>query len=131
MAGLIPTRIHGILDYLLGLLLIASPWVFGFDDEGTAKWVPIVLGAGVLLYSLLTDYEFGAVRAIPMSVHLMLDFAGGVVLAASPWIFGFSDEVWVPHLVLGLIEIGTAALTERHPERDDVTTTTNTTRRPI
>jgi len=131
MAGLIPTRVHGILDYLLGLLLIASPWIFGFDDEGTAKWVPIVLGAGVLLYSLLTDYELGAIRAIPMPVHLVLDFAGGVLLAASPWIFGFSDEVWAPHMVLGLVEIGTALLTERRPERDDVTTPATTTRRSI
>jgi threonine/homoserine efflux transporter RhtA len=85
----------------------------------------------VLLYSLLTDYELGAIRAIPMSLHLVLDFAGGVVLAASPWIFRFSDEVWVPHLVLGLVEIGTALLTERHPERDEVVASTTTTRRPI
>jgi threonine/homoserine efflux transporter RhtA len=131
MAGLIPTRIHGVLDYLLGLVLIASPWLFGFDDEGTARWVPIIIGAGVLLYSLLTDYELGAVRAIPMSVHLLLDFAGGVVLAASPWLFGFNDEVWVPHLVLGLVEIGTALLTERHPERNEEITQTTTRRGAI
>jgi drug/metabolite transporter (DMT)-like permease len=131
MAGLIPTRVHGILDYLLGLLLIASPWIFGFNDEDTAKWVPIIIGAAVLVYSLLTDYELGAVRAIPMPVHLLLDFAGGVVLAASPWIFGFSDDVWAPHLVLGLIEIGTALLTERHPERDEEIAPTTTRQRPI
>ena len=117
MIGLIPTRIHGVLDYLLGLLLIASPWLFGFDDESTAKWIPIVLGAGVILYSVLTDYELGAARVIPMSVHLLLDAAGGILLAASPWLFGFSDDVWVPHVVLGLIELGTALMTEREPRR--------------
>jgi hypothetical protein len=131
MAGLIPTRLHGVLDYLLGLVLIASPWIFGFNDEDTAKWVPIVIGAAVLVYSLLTDYEPGVVRAIPMPVHLLLDFAGGVVLVASPWLFGFNDEVWAPHLILGLIEIGTALLTERHPELDEDITPTTTRHRPV
>jgi hypothetical protein len=131
MAGLIPTRVHGILDYLLGLVLIASPWIFGFGDQDTAKWVPIIIGASVLLYSLLTDYELGAVHAIPMPVHLLLDFAGGVVLAASPWLFGFNDEVRVPHLVLCLVEIGTALLTERHPERNEAVAPTTTRQRAV
>ena len=26
----IPTRAHGVLDYIVGLLLIASPWIFNF-----------------------------------------------------------------------------------------------------
>jgi hypothetical protein len=54
-----------------------------------------------------------------MSVHLFLDAAGGILLAASPWLFGFADEVWVPHLVLGLIELGTALMTQREPQRDE------------
>jgi hypothetical protein len=119
MIGLIPTRIHGMIDYLFGLLLIASPWLFGFDDESTAKWIPMIIGAGVMVYSVLTDYELGAARVIPMSVHLLLDAAGGILLAASPWLFGFADEVWVPHLVLGLIELGTALMTQREPQRDE------------
>ena len=26
-------RLHGLLDYLWSVLLIASPWLFGFADE--------------------------------------------------------------------------------------------------
>jgi hypothetical protein len=112
----IPTRIHGIADYLLGLLLVAVPWLFGFADGGAETWVPVVLGVGVVLYSLLTDYELGLVRRIPMRTHLMLDLAGGVVLAASPWVFGFADRVWLPHLVFGLLEIGAALFTRTRPD---------------
>ncbi len=111
----IPTRVHGMLDYLVGALLIAAPWLFGFDRGGAETWVPVVLGAGVILYSLMTDYELGAVRRLPMPTHLALDMGGGALLAVSPWLFGFSDVVWTPHLLVGLIEIGTAMMTQRVP----------------
>ncbi len=110
----IPTRIHGYLDYILGALLIAAPWLFGFADNGAETWVPVIIGASVIFYSLLTDYELGLFRVIPMRTHLTLDFFGGAVLAASPWIFGFSERVWVPHLVFGLLEVAASLLTERH-----------------
>ena len=112
---IIPTRVHGMADYLLGVLLVLAPWLFGFAEGGAQTWVPVVLGAGVVLYSLLTDYELGLVRRIPMRVHLGLDLAGGVVLAASPWVFGFADDVWLPHLVLGILEIGAALTTRTTP----------------
>jgi hypothetical protein len=111
----LPTRIHGILDYLMGALLIASPWLFGFADHAAARWVPVGLGAGVLLYSLFTDYEVGAVRKIQMPVHLMLDALGGILLAASPWVLGFDERVWMPHVVLGLVEVLTAGITNTVP----------------
>jgi len=111
----ISTRVHGMLDYLVGALLIAAPWLFGFADGGAETWVPVVLGAGAIVYSLFTDYELGMVRSIPMPTHLMLDIGSGVLLAVSPWLFGFADRVWEPHLIVGLIEIGTALMTRRVP----------------
>jgi hypothetical protein len=104
-----------MMDYLLGLFLAAAPWLFHFNHGGAETWVPVVLGVGVILYSLLTDYELGVVRRIPMPTHLRLDLAGGVLLALSPWLFGFAETVRIPHLVIGLIEIGTALMTRRHP----------------
>jgi hypothetical protein len=112
---LIPTRVHGMLDYLVGALLIAAPWLFDFHSGGPETWVPVVLGAGVILYSMFTNYELGFVRLLPMPTHLMLDLGSGLLLAASPWLFGFSDRVWAPHLIVGLIEIGTALMTKRVP----------------
>ena len=113
----IPTRVHGVLDYLMGLLLIAAPWLFGFADaeNEAARWIPVILGAGVILYSLMTRYELGVARIIPMSTHLALDVIGGIFLAASPWLFGFADEIWWPHLVFGLLEIGAGLMTETTP----------------
>jgi hypothetical protein len=112
---MIPTRIHGFLDYAMGVLLIAAPWLFGFAQGGAETWVPVVLGAGAILYSLFTRYELGVYRVIPMTVHLMLDFGSGVLLAASPWLFGFADYVVWPHVIFGLLEIGAAAMTQHTP----------------
>ncbi len=112
----IPTRIHGYLDYAGGLLLILAPWLFGFADGGPETWVPVTLGIGALGYSLFTDYELGMVRVLSMATHNMLDIASGVVLAASPWVLGFADEVWVPHVIFGLLEIGAGLMTRTTPE---------------
>jgi hypothetical protein len=126
----IPTRIHGMMDYLIGVLLIAAPWLFNFDRGGAETWVPVILGASVILYSLFTDYELGAMRRISMPTHLMLDLGGGVLLALSPWLFGFSEYVWQPHLIVGLLEIGTSLMTRRIPDTGHQASHRNTAGRP-
>lgn len=88
---IIPRKIHGFLDYLVGMVLIAVPWLFGFADDGPATYIPVALGAGALVYSILTNYEWGLVRLIPFRVHLLLDVLSGAFLAISPWLFGFSN----------------------------------------
>ena len=114
------TKAHGYIDYLMGALLIAAPWIFGFALGGAETWVPVVLGAGVIAYSLFTDYELGAVHSLSMSAHLTLDALGGVVLAISPWLFGFADYVWAPHLIFGLLEVGAAMVTRKTPSYESV-----------
>jgi hypothetical protein len=74
----------------------------------------------------MTDYELGVVRMIPMPVHLLLDIAAGALLAVSPWLFGFADRVFWPHLILGLLEIGAGLMTRTAPETAAATTTTST-----
>ena len=115
---LIGTKTHGYLDYIVGALLIASPWIFGFDDGSAAQWIPVFLGAGAIFYSLLTDYEMGASPQISMRTHLTLDMASGLLLALSPWVFGFADLVWQPHLLFGILEIGVALMTRMVPSTE-------------
>ena len=108
----INTKTHGVLDYLMGILLIVSPWIFGFADGGAAMWIPVILGIGTLLYSLLTNYELGAFKVISMKTHLGIDMIAGIFLAVSPWIFGFADTVYMPHLTLGIIEVLAVIMTK-------------------
>lgn len=114
----IPTRIHGVLDYLVGLLLIVLPFLPGFPRVGknaAAMWLPVALDAGALVYSLVTNYELGLLRLLPMPMHLAFDFLSGVLLAASPWLFGFQHQIYLPQLILGLFEIGAALFTRTRP----------------
>lgn len=90
----ISTYVHGFLDYGLGILLIASPWLLGFVDMTTdaqsvpgtnpQSVIPILMGISVMAYSLFTDYELGAVRKLSMVGHLWIDALSGIFLAASP-----------------------------------------------
>jgi hypothetical protein len=112
------TRVHGYLDYLVGALLIAAPWILGFARGGAESWVFVAAGAAALLYSLFTDYELGLVRRIQMPVHLWLDGISGILLAVSPWLFAFDDTVRIPHVAAGVFEIAVALLTNTIPGYD-------------
>jgi hypothetical protein len=72
----------------------------------------MLLGAGIIIMALITDFELSLANLIPMPVHLGVDAAGGLLLLASPWLFGFADRVMWPHVIIGILEIG-AALTTR------------------
>src|SRR6478735_6430587 len=95
----IPTKAHGIMDYLIGALLIVAPWFLGFSKGGAETFVPVIIGSVVIIYSIFTDYEVGLVRNIPMNTHLTLDVLSGIVLAISPWLFNFNDTVTTPYVV--------------------------------
>lgn len=101
----IGTKAHGILDYLMGLLLIGSPWLLGFYEGGSETWIPVILGCSTVLFSMFTNYEYGVLRLLPMKAHLAIDFLSGALLAVSPWLFNFADTVFLPHVILGSTEV--------------------------
>lgn len=124
----IPTKVHGALDYIVGIALILAPWLFGFSQVGgAAVIIPIVLGIGLILYSIFTRYEWGLVKVLGMPYHLIFDVAASVFLALSPWIFGFYNadmwNVWVPHVVVGIAVILVVIFSQTQPAGDDVVKT--------
>ncbi|MCE7073056.1 MULTISPECIES: SPW repeat protein [Dyadobacter] len=110
---MISTKLHSIIDYSTSILFIAMPWIVGFNEVPAATWVLIAVGAMSITMSLFTDYEGGMVRSLPMHVHLNVDVVTGLLLAASPWILGFADQVYLPHVILGLFETTAGLLTSR------------------
>jgi hypothetical protein len=111
----LPTSLHGAIDYLWGVALLSTPWLLGFANVPAARWVAVVFGVGAILYSLLTAYELGVLRILPMPLHLILDGIAGLVLAVSPWLFGFADQVYLPHLLFGLFSIVASLVTRMEP----------------
>lgn len=115
----IPTKVHGILDYMVGIALILAPFLFGFSNVGgAAVIIPIVLGIGLIVYSLFTRYEWGPFKLIPMPVHLVFDIVASVFLALSPFLFGFVNNppnVWLPHVIVGVAVIVVVIFSQPQP----------------
>jgi hypothetical protein len=109
---MIPTQVHGVLDYVVGAILILAPFLLGFADGTAAQWVPISLGVVAVLYSLLTNYELGFLKVLPLRVHLILDQTLGAVLLTSPWLFDFSSRIMWPHLLFGMVSVVVPLLTK-------------------
>ena len=107
------------MDYVGALALLAAPNIFGFSDVGgAAVWVPRIVGVIVLLQSIMTRYELGLVKVLPMRMHLMNDYVASLFLAASPWIFGFANgpsNQWMPHLIVGLLVFVASLMTQTEP----------------
>ena len=132
--NVISTRAHGIIDYATALALIVLPFLFliGADAGGAeaaaaearnpytvAGWFLVGPGLALLGLSLITRYELGAVKSVPMPVHLATDVGLGLFLIASPWLFGFADAIWWPHVLVGLAEVGAGLLTRRRSTVED------------
>ncbi|MCF0072798.1 SPW repeat protein [Dyadobacter sp. CY261] len=108
------TSMHAKIDYIAGIFFLASPWIFDFTESVPAVWTVIAVAATALTMSIFTDYEGGMIRSIPMRIHLIVDILTGALLAASPWLFGFADQVYLPHLIMGLFEISAGLLTTKY-----------------
>jgi hypothetical protein len=104
----IPTNIHGMLDYLASGVNLAFPGMLGLHDAPWAALVPRIDGVAGAGYSLITDYEFGALKVLPMPAHLAFDAAKGAFMASSPWLFGFAKNgtrYWLPHVLMGTADV--------------------------
>ena len=56
LIGSIPVQAHVMLDYVLAIFLIASPFILGFSDDGTAAAFFIVVGVVHLLLTIATRF---------------------------------------------------------------------------
>lgn len=113
---LINTRVHGGLDYLVALLQILGPFILGFRYDTPQAFIPMLLGALIILYSLCTDYEYSLAKKISMSTHLILDSVAAMLLLFSPWIFQFAGQVYWPHVIVGIIELIVVLLSKKKME---------------
>ncbi len=111
----ITTKFYGVLDYLSGIFLITFPWFFNLNSGGIAQRIPVVVGIIFIATAMLTNYEAGILKIIPMPAHLKINLITGIFLAASPWVFNFNHQVYLPHLSMGIFGICAAILTERLP----------------
>jgi hypothetical protein len=115
------SKVHTVIGLIVGIVLLFAPQLFGFSDNQTAATVAMGVGVFVLVSELVTTSSLSPFKWIPMRVHLVLDYLTGAFLALSPWLFGFADapsNVWVPHLIVGILIIGYALVTNPRVESE-------------
>lgn len=101
MKKIIPTKAHAVMDYGSSIILLIGPWILLFEDNAEAKYAFVFAGAFILLQSLFTNYEGGLVKVIPVKFHLFMDVVLGLALLSSPWVFGFAEQTWLWHVLMG------------------------------
>ena len=114
LARLVPWIVHCVIEYAAAVLLIAAPFVFGFDsDRATATATAIVLGVVVLLVAVLTRSPVGVAKSLPASAHATLDYVLAVVLVLTPFVLGFADDTAAVtfFVLLGVAHAGLSMLT--------------------
>ena len=110
---LVNTKAHALIDYLLCILLIFSPFFFGFESNSTAGHTCVAGGLLVLCLALVTRFEFSLFKIVPLKAHMQIDFVSGLLLSVSPVLFDFHKTVFKPHLVFGLTQMVIAVITDR------------------
>ena len=79
--GIIPTKVHAVEDYMTSTTLPMAARKLGVTP-GTRRIMDSVAAvAGA--QSMMTDYEGGLVRMLPMRAHLRMDMMMGVGLIAA------------------------------------------------
>lgn len=116
--NIIPTKAHGYIDYATAGSMLALPFLFTKkENRGIETYLPVLMGAGMLVQSFFTKYEPGVKKKLNMGTHLNMDYVSGALLAASPFLFGFRKKSWLPHVALGLSELAIAYFTKPVPKK--------------
>jgi hypothetical protein len=90
MNGLISTRTHSAIDYAWMSMAASVPRTAGVSDATTRLVRSAGAAAGIT--AMLTDYEAGMLRLLPMRVHLAFDFLMGAALVLSPFVLRRSNR---------------------------------------
>ncbi|MEX0721685.1 MAG: hypothetical protein WD059_13515 [Balneolaceae bacterium] len=84
----IDSKMHGIIDYLYVIFLLAAPALFNLSDF-TASYAYVLAGLAFVV-TILTDFEVGIFKVIPFPIHGIIDLFMGILLVISPWLFNFA-----------------------------------------
>jgi hypothetical protein len=118
--GRIPVFVHGVIDYLVGALLVAAPFVLGFDDD-TATASAIAAGVAVLVVAAASDLPTALATSIPRAIHVMLDYVLAIAVIAAPFVLGFSDDgtATPTFVVIGVLHLLQTIATRFLRQKDD------------
>lgn len=87
-----------LINALLGVILILSPWLMGYADMSMAMYNAVLIGAALVAASL------GAIL-VPRAWEEWTECALGAWMVVSPWVLGFNmhRDAMVTAVTMGLV----------------------------
>lgn len=102
MKGFISNTFFGYFSYVLGVVMMASPWLFHFADvRGAALFFPFMFGWFQIIMAIFSRAKGGMVGIFPIQMHCFLNVIAGFSIMCTPWMYGFAPKVFLPHLLIG------------------------------
>jgi hypothetical protein len=135
MKPFISTKFYGVMNYVLALFLISSPWFIPsnagsspalwikpgdaglayFHVGGAALFFPTIIGWLQLVMAFFSASKHGVIRQFPMQMHFFLDVITGSFLFASPFVYGFSEKICWPQMLVGALLMIFGIFTQKSP----------------
>jgi hypothetical protein len=112
LVRLLPAWLHAVADYAVALTLIVVALAVG--GTGLAVATGVVVGAVVLVVSMLTRYPLGVVKVLPFQVHSAGDYLAAALLIGSPFALGFTSSdrgLTIVYVAAGVAVLGVSLIT--------------------
>ena len=107
----ISPKIHGFIDLLVVVFLLASPSYFGFT--GLLTTFTYALAAVHLILTILTKYPVGIFKIIPLTVHGSIEFIVGITLIVLAYtLFKDNADGKLYYVILGTVILLTWLVTD-------------------
>ena len=120
MKPFVSTSTYGLLNWVVAITLMSSPWLFGFSHVGGASFfLPVIFGWLQLIMAIFSKHKFGIMNVFPVPMHCFIDVVGSSFLLASPWVYGFADRVFWPQLLIGGLIFFLGVFTKTSPFTDE------------
>lgn len=88
----------GFLDFIAGVALVIMPWFYVAESNIKFLAAIMVVGSGLILYAIFTDYKRGIIPFVARNIHEALDQMIGVTIMAI-----FPVRYSVVHLLLSFL----------------------------
>jgi hypothetical protein len=96
---ILTSKLHGIIDYVVVIFLLASPSLFSLP-EFTACCTYILAGIHLTL-TVLTDFEVGLFKVIPLKIHGTIELTVSLALVAFAFYLGGREGDLARNFYLG------------------------------
>ena len=95
----IDAKLHGIIDYLVVVFLLAAPILFNLPP--TTTLFTFALGGIHLALTMLTNTKLGLIKVIPFPIHGWIELIVSIVLVGAAFYLGGMEGDLARNFYLG------------------------------